>query len=521
MAVAISGSAILVRALYGPVEWIRLNSPMNAGGCFALAVLLCLSARTQADIKDRDSAGPKPTLGMWIGLLALISLPVAVFWKSLHFYFLSDDFVILKTVGSKELTVQWTSLGGDGFYRPVSHLCQALNSRWSGLDTFSWHVSSLVLHLANTLLVFGLALRVCSSRLAAWFAASLFAIHATRPEAAVWLAGSPDLTAAFFLLCGLLLFIRSVDNLRARSNWYRFTSLVCMTLAILSKEVAYAFPLLILAYQISTRGLRREKIGLMAPFFAVATGLLCLRLLFLGGIGGYKVVETGRPQVLDLSLVLSMKALLLRVWAALFFPINWNSQPRVFLGIALVVYLSALIWLAFASVDRRRSIFPLSLVLACSLPPLQLMLIGPDLLKSRLLYLPSVGFCLLLALAVEKLRIRSRWVVITILLVFNVAALEHNLAAWRYASEKSESACNLAAECVGPGTRKIVAAGLPMAIRGVYFFGNGFPEGVQMRGVSVPIELRERPESVRGAAGVCTLVWDRSSEELRVVSRGD
>lgn len=49
---------------------------------------------------------------------------------------------------------------------------------------FSWHLTSLLLHLANSALVFLLISRLFSNRLAALIASMLFAIHGTRPEAA-------------------------------------------------------------------------------------------------------------------------------------------------------------------------------------------------------------------------------------------------------------------------------------------------------------------------------------------------
>ena len=58
-------------------------------------------------------------------------------------------------------------------------------------------VRQLALHIANTVLVYMLALLLGRSRLAAVFGAALFAIRGTRPEVAVWIAGRFDLLSTF------------------------------------------------------------------------------------------------------------------------------------------------------------------------------------------------------------------------------------------------------------------------------------------------------------------------------------
>lgn len=88
-------------------------------------------------------------------------------------------------------------------------------------------------------------------RLAAFFAAALFAVHGTRPEAAMWIAGRFDLVATLFILMGLLLFIRSYGEASSIGYVYEMASLMCMVLAILSKESAFVFPLLLMLFLIA------------------------------------------------------------------------------------------------------------------------------------------------------------------------------------------------------------------------------------------------------------------------------
>src|SRR4051812_27009425 len=116
---------------------------------------------------------------------------------------------------------------------------------WAGSKPPLWHATALALHIVNVVLGFTLAVVLGRSRMAATFAAALFAIHGTRPEVAVWVAGRFDLLSTSFVLSGLLFFIRSQHELGLTGYVYAFGSLLCMILAILSKEPAYVYPVLL------------------------------------------------------------------------------------------------------------------------------------------------------------------------------------------------------------------------------------------------------------------------------------
>src|SRR5947209_3147339 len=135
-------------------------------------------------------------------VLGLVVVTATAFWRTIHSYFLSDDFVLLKHARSFHGAFRplFTTGGGDGFFRPVGYVWLALTSACAGARPILWHATALALHIANAVLVYMLALVSGRSRLAAIFAATLFAIHGTRPEVAVWIAGRFDLLSTFFVL---------------------------------------------------------------------------------------------------------------------------------------------------------------------------------------------------------------------------------------------------------------------------------------------------------------------------------
>jgi hypothetical protein len=452
------------------------------------------------------------------GLLVLV---IAAYWRTINLYFLSDDFILLKHARALH-GVFWplfTTGGGDGFFRPVGYVSLAFTRAFARTSPLLWHVSALALHITNTILVYILTLMLGRSRLAAIFAAALFAVHGTRPEVVVWIAGRFDLLSTFFVLVGLLFFIRSQQELSAIGYVYAFGSLACMVLAILSKENAYAFPVLLALVVISKTRLQWRKIVDLIPFFIVALALFTYRWLLFAGIGGYKDAATGKSLALTIGVVSALKALLLRTWAILFFPVNWSREPNTVLAVMMIGYMLALAWLSTAKVNRREIGLPLAFVFVTALPALPLLLIGSDLWKSRLLYLPSVGFCIFLATVIDGLRGKVRWIIPGVVLAFHVAALEHNLDAWKYSAAKAKSVSTVAARCGGPGIQRIVVDGLPGTLRGVPFFANGFEDAVELQRGRQPVPVVMQMSVLASAenAGSCVLVWDSTSDELRVV----
>jgi hypothetical protein len=235
----------------------------------------------------------------------------------------------------------------------------------------------------------------------------------------------------------------------------------------------------------------------LAPFFAVAAAMLAWRWILFGGIGGY-LNAAGQPQALSPGVLPVLKIFALRLWAVLFFPVNWSLHAGVSFGILTVLYILALFWLFTARVKWPHLFVSMGFLIVLALPPLTQLLIGPDLQKARYLYLPSVAFCLLLAAMAQHLKLQSQWAVSMAIVVFNLAALFHNMKAWEYASQKAQNACSVAASC---GMSKSDVIGLPGSLKGVYFFANGFPECLEMQR--------------NGHAGTeCVLAWDANTDEL-------
>jgi hypothetical protein len=478
--------AIAARIAIGPFQFpLRVTTPLNPEGWLGLACALLLA--TGAGLASKPPLA-KPRTALHAAALA--ALIAAAFWYTLRFCFLADDFVLVDmAIKMADLRPVFFTAGGDGFFRPLGYVSLRWSAAWAGVSPAAWHATGLALHAANSAMAYLLAARLGLSRRAALLCAALFAIHGTRPEAVTWIAGRFDLLAAFFVLAALLLYLRSLAGPAARAlriasfaataRALRIASFAATALALLSKESAFALPflLLLMPRQDESRPRWRARAASLWPFFAIAALAFAYRWRLLGGIGGYRDSQTGAPLALAFGWP-TCKALAVRMWTALFFPINWSEEPAWWLKAAMLLYLSALLYIAATCANRRPARLGLGFALIAALPALQGLGFGSTLEGARLLYLPAFGFCLALAAALEGPG-RSRIAAAAAVLLFHFAALQHNLGQWARVSDLARTTAIDVARCNAPPQRKVTAYGIAARIGGIPFLGNANPEQIQ------------------------------------------
>jgi hypothetical protein len=487
-ALAIGAAAILcLRAAVGPVRvgLFTVGSPLPLEQTFWVAVvLLGLLARNGPTMEPRRH-GAAPLLPI-CGTLILVAL---FFYWNLHDSFLSDDYILISRTSLDLQAVKgyFTNAGGDGAFRPIGNLYFALAGHWAGLDPWKWHLCGLILHLLNCALLYFLTWILWANPVISLNSALLFGLHGTRPEVVVWTAGNFDSLACCFSLAALICAFLSRDSRRA----FTYLPMVAgfLTLAIWSKESAYALPLMLIGFAWAAKDPRRPDIRRsLVCAVLVSTALFVHRWVLFGGPGGYSNPATGRPAVLSLSFLSSAKALLLRLWAILLFPINWDASDRW--GLPVCTALSAGVVLCLVWGANRKSFRTYASLLsmtACTLlPAIHLALIGESCLGSRILYLPSVGFSVLCAhLMATSKSVAWRVITQTALVVSVSVVLAYNLHAWHQTSRMADRFC----ADIANGKEPVVFAA-PSVVDGVFFFANGLSECVSMKRNALPVPRR-------------------------------
>ena len=372
----------------------------------------------------------------------LASLAFLVYANSLSGGFITDDqFQILGNplvTGGRSLFTAfgsgvWAFIGYRGnYYRPLQFIVYGLIYRAFGLNPFPFHLLMSLLHATNTALVYSLARRVLPAKpaAAAWIGAALFAAHPIHTEPVNWIAALPDVMVTALALSGLCAFAAEDA---APDAWQSAMHCAIYLAALLSKETGVVLPVLYVGYQ----WLRKVRVN-RAMYVGMSAVLLAYFAMRLHALGGFAPAQQAFFHLTAAQLVMSAVVLLARYFAALVWPFGLNFfhvfHPTTGLSWQLLVSFAVLAAIAFAaarwSERDRPALFALFWIAASLAPTLNLGGVGPNVFTERYLYLPSVGFAVLAALAWAWLaRGRPNWatpVAGAVLLAFAAATISRN-----------------------------------------------------------------------------------------------
>lgn len=143
-----------------------------------------------------------------------------------------------------------------------------------------YHVTNLILHLLNALLVLAIVRRLTKRDAVAWGAAFLFALHPAAIQSVAWISERKGLLAFLFAGLSLLWFLKAAEADGGR-RWIRHgAGAAFLVVALLAKGSALALPLILLAYVVALRWPERRGrwTADLAPYFAVAAVLAVVHL---------------------------------------------------------------------------------------------------------------------------------------------------------------------------------------------------------------------------------------------------
>jgi hypothetical protein len=305
---------------------------------------------------------------------------------------------------------------GVSFYRPLATATFAFDRALFGAWAPAYHAQNVLWHVIASLAFLALARRLLPSTAAATTAALLFAVHPLHTEAVTGIVGRTELMAAAFVLVGA----------RAHLDGQWALALACALASPLCKESGVTLPLVALIADAHGRGWRASTRRAW-PFALPLALYAALRLhagVTLPQPSTYFAIATW-AQGFWTPVDVVGRDLLLMVWphplsadysyAAL--PLSTGiTAPRTALTVA------GLAALAFAARRCRPLGLGLALVAVTLLPVSNLIVRIGVLMAERVLYLPSVGVCLIAGSAYAAARSRTKPLV-TGALVVTLASL--------------------------------------------------------------------------------------------------
>ena len=370
-----------------------------------------------------------------LSILVLVAL--FVYGNSLFNQFTMDDELYIfrnPQVTESSLTQIFQANKTSDVFRPVTFGTLSLNWKLSGDRPFAYHVVNWLLHAGVTVLLFLVLKAILGTQLrcdwVAFAAALLFAVHPIHTEAVASIVGRSELLAAGFLLAAWLFHVRGRAIL----------ALLCFALALLSKESAIAFLPLVLAGDYA-----RGKLQRWARYVPIA-GATVLYIFVQWkahgdrlGLERIALLDNPLAHLPPLWRVLNALRVAWKYVALQTFPVTLSSDYS-FDAIPLYANLRNTLSAAVATLAafaawgwaiwKRKSGLMLAgaIYVAGFATTANIFVSTGTVMGERLAYLPSAGFCLLIALACTRIKVNHRAAAVAILIVLTAALGVRTLA---------------------------------------------------------------------------------------------
>ncbi len=193
-----------------------------------------------------DSLFSKPVL---LVCLILVAVTLVVYAPVAHYGFSAwDDHQYISNAHvSKGLTLEGFAWAFRSTYasnwHPVTWLSHMLDAELYGKDAGPQHITNLVLHILNTLLLLGVLYRTTGALWRSAFVAGLFAVHPLHVESVAWIAERKDVLSTLFFLLAIWAYVRYVRQ----PQWQRYLWVVVLFgLGLMAKPMVVSFPFVLL-----------------------------------------------------------------------------------------------------------------------------------------------------------------------------------------------------------------------------------------------------------------------------------
>jgi len=285
-------------------------------------------------------------------------------------------------------------------YQPLTSLSFALEYRFLGTDPMVYHTTNLLLHLANTLLVWVFVRSLVQSLGIALVVAALFAVHPLQVEVVAWVSSRSILLSSLFYLGAMITYLAYTRSGRVGTLvgvWVLFL------LGILAKTSAATLPLVlwVIDLYLQRRGVLRV-LGEKVPFFALSAVFGYVALCARSGVSHvqdfalrYSLLQ--RVCIVFYSILWYLGKLLCPVGLSAFYPFptktdGWLPLP-FYLAPVVLVGLAVGVW--YGGRSRRLLAFAALFMLASLVLVIQVVPVSELMVCDRYAYLPCIGLFLL------------------------------------------------------------------------------------------------------------------------------
>ena len=365
----------------------------------------------------------KTLICFFLGVMIL-----AVYWRLLSHDFINFDTALHVTenphvqAGLTKNSIVWafTSFHAN-FWIPLTWLSHMLDCQLFGLNPGMHHLTNLLFHLANSVLLFLLLGRITGSVWRSGLVAALFALHPLRVESVAWVAERKDVLSSFFWLMTMWAYVFYAEK---QSLSYYTLAVLFFGLGLMAKPMLVTLPfvLILLDYwplarlqggqlnQENRPNISQSSLGLLVlekvPLLALAVVSSVVTLLAKQRGGALELVDTIPLKIRIGNALISYLAYIGKmIWPydlAVLYP--YPSTISVWKVIGATVFLTCLTVFLIRAAQR----FPYLVVgwlwyLGTLVPVIGLIQVGSQAMADRFSYVPLIGVFIMIAWGIPEL----------------------------------------------------------------------------------------------------------------------
>lgn len=352
-------------------------------------------------------------------LLALVIL--AVYYQVVGFGFVSIDDPTYVTRnpnirdGLNWSSVKWAlTAARSANWHPLTWMSHALDCTLFGLRPAGHHATNLLLHIANTILLFLLLSRMTGFVWRSAFVAAIFAVHPLHVESVTWIAERKDVLSTFLWIITMWAYLQYIE----RPSWWRYLLVaLAFALGLMSKPMLVTLPIVLLLLDFWPLGrwagyTWRKLIWEKLPLFALAAASSVVTFIVQQRGGAVRTMEQYSLGERAANAVVSYIGYI----GKMFWPARLSvmyphpGDLPIWQVIAAVMALAALTYLAIRS-SRNRPYITVGWFwyVITLLPVIGLVQVGEQSMADRYTYIPLIGLFIVIAWGVpEVLKCRTK-----------------------------------------------------------------------------------------------------------------
>ena len=392
-------------------------------------------------------------------LLALLVLVAFYPGLSGQFVTLDDTRYVTSNSNIQSLswqTIAWAFTSFDvSNWHPITWLSLVLDYRFYKTEPFGYHLTNLVFHILNSLLVFLVLFRMTGAFWRSLAVAVLFGLHPLRVESVSWVSERKDVLSAFFWLLTMAAYLRYV-RLKSVASYVLIA--FTFSLGLMSKPVVVTLPaVLLLVDYWPLKRLNWAAVWEKIPLFALSGAGIVLTIAAQQEGGAVQIDPIPFLERAANAIVSYVRYLDLTFWPQNLSP--WYSHPslegpplspmHVAGAAALLVGITVLV----LHKNLRKSLLPVGWFwyLGTLVPMIGILQVGRQGMADRYTYIPHIGLMILLVWGIAKLPIwkSSRVRIIGFALAAGItitlttlswkqtAVWQNSLSLWRHTAERS------------------------------------------------------------------------------------